>query len=114
MAVSQFTIGQTLDSLQGSWRFESAYHTANETIDSAQDKRLGQMFESLGYEFKANNKVTLSMFDKDEEGTYEFNPKKNIIMVNSGGKKVILEILAFEGNKMAIKFSEMQFWVKLA
>ena len=113
LAMSHFTYGQTLDSLQGTWRFESVYHTANETIDSAQDERVGKMFESLAYQFKANSKIVLSMFDKEEEGTFEFKPKKNTIIVNSGGRKVMLEILAFEGSRMAIKFSEMQFWVKL-
>jgi len=111
--MAQFSFGQTLDSIQGLWRFEAAYHAAGESFDSADDARLGQMFESMAYEFKANGVVILSMFDKDEKGTYVFLADKKIIEVTAGKRTVELEILAFEGNRMAVKLSAMQFWVKL-
>ena len=116
MTISQLAISQTLDSLQGTWRFESVYHPAGEAADSSSDKGVARMFASMAYEFKADDEATLSLFNKEEEeeeGTYTFKAKKNTIVINVPGKKVVLEIIAFEGNRMAVKFSTMQFWLKL-
>ncbi len=113
MTISQLAISQTLDSLQGNWRFESVYHPAGEAADSSSDKGVARMFASMAYEFKADDEATLSLFNKEEEGTYTFKAKKNTIVINVPGKKVVLEIIAFEGNRMAVKFSTMQFWLKL-
>ena len=89
------------------------YHPEGEEVDSASDKRVGKMFASMAYEFKADDEAILSLFNKEEAGTYTFKSKKNTIVINVPGKKVVLEILAFEGNRMAVKFSSMQFWLKL-
>ncbi len=114
MTISQLAISQTLDSLQGTWRFESVYHPAGEAADSSSDKGVARMFASMAYEFKADDEATLSLFNKEEEeGTYTFKAKKNTIVINVPGKKVVLEIIDFEGNRMAVKFSTMQFWLKL-
>ena len=108
---AHFTFGQTLDSLQGQWIFESIYHTEGEKADSSKDKMASKMFESMSFTFKEFDKFTLSMFNKDEEGSFTFKAKKNTIVIYAESKKVVLEILEFEGNKMAVQFSSMKFWM---
>ena len=70
----------------------------------------------MAYEFKADDEATLSLFNKEEEeeeGTYTFKAKKNTIVINVPVKKVVLEIIALKGTEWPLKFSTMQFWLKL-
>lgn len=106
------TVAQTSDSLKGKWNFEKFYHAPGETIDSAKDAKMSKMFKSMAFNFLNDYQITLSLFGKEEEARYTYNQKKKRIIVNAPSKKVTLEIVKYDGDRMVLKFSDMVFWVK--
>ncbi len=106
--ISTNAYSQKADSIIGKWKYQEVYK--KDGLDSLSISMFKEMFGDVSFYFKKNMHYKLFMMGSIEEGTWEYNPLKNkIILASNKGNGTSLKILNLTNNTLAISIGEPNF-----